>query len=69
MIRGEYKKYYVLEPIKIATGKYILNYDAMIPVQAIRNPHVEFIGEDWFIKGDGSPNDLIYQQYLIDNQS
>jgi len=64
LIRGEYKKGHSLEPVEIAKGKYILNYDAMIEVQAIKNPHVAFMTENWFIVGDGSSNDLLYQEYL-----
>lgn len=64
IIRGQYKKAHSLEPIEIAPNNYILNYDAMIEVQAIKNPHVAFMTENWFIPNDGSDNDLLYEEFL-----
>lgn len=65
LIRGEYKKGHSLEPVEIALDKYILNYDAMILVEAIKNPRIEFISNnDTFVIGDGSALDIVYQDYL-----
>ena len=69
LIRGGYKKGHSLEPLKIADDLYILNYEAMILVEEIKNPKITFVeNNDTFTIGDGSAYDLIYQEYLS-NQS
>lgn len=66
IVRGQYKKGYILEPIEIALNIYILNYDRMVDIKVINNP-VFF--NKWFIIGDGSAYDILYQEFLNNQPS
>jgi len=62
---GEYKPFHEVLPIKITEDFYILNRD-LSEVPELKEYRKAILSAPYFVPGDGSKHDIIYQQYLLD---
>jgi len=66
--QGEYKPFHEVMPVKIGADFYVLNRSlSEVPELAAYKDAI--LAQPFFTVGDGSPEDLIYQQHLIDEQT
>lgn len=65
---GEYKPGYFVKPLKIADDFYILNRN-LSEVPELVDYKDAILSQPFFVRGDGSEKDLIYQEYLTRTQA
>lgn len=65
---GEYMPFHEVRPIKITDDFYILNRD-LSEANGLEDYRDAILAQAYFTIGDGSHNDLLYQEYLIKMQA